>query len=82
MAHQNMLSRKITKILKDMDREDIKQPMCKDFYGAKATRKSWRVKGNKFNRSHVKKAVNPGDVISVDKLESSIPRFIGQITKN
>jgi hypothetical protein len=38
------------------------------------------VKGNKLNRSHVKKAVNPGDVVSVDKLEYSILEFIGQIT--
>jgi transposase InsO family protein len=31
-------------------------------------------------QSHIKKASNPGDVVSVDQLESSIPGFIGQIT--
>jgi len=80
MAFQNMLPRRITKILKDMDKDKIKPPMCNDCYGAKATRKPWRTKGDKLNRSHIKKAVNPGDVVSVDQLESSIPGFIGQIT--
>jgi hypothetical protein len=62
-----------------MDREKINPPMCNDCYGAKATRKPWRVKGNKLNRNHVRKAVNPGDVVSVDPWESSNPGFIGQI---
>jgi hypothetical protein len=79
MALQDMLPRRFKKILKDMDRKKIKPPMCNDCYGAKATRKPWRVKGNKSNRSHAKKAVNPGNVVSVDQLESSIPGFIGQI---
>jgi hypothetical protein len=36
-------------------------------------------KGSK-NKSHFKKATHPGDVVSVDKLESSITGFIGQMT--
>ena len=80
MALPDMLPRRITKIFKDMDREKINPPMCNDCYGAKATRKPWRVKGNKLNRNHVRKAVNPGDVVSVDLWESSNPGFIGQIT--
>jgi hypothetical protein len=75
-----MLPRRITRILKDMDKHDIKPPMCNDCCGAKATRRSWRFKGDKSSRSHIKKAVNPGDVVSVDQQESSIPGSIGQIT--
>ncbi len=33
-----------------------------------------------YNQRHIKKATYPGEVISVDQLESSIPGFIGQMT--
>jgi hypothetical protein len=50
--------------------------MCNDCYGAKATRKPWRTIGSK-DISYIKIATNPGDVVPVDQLESSIPGFIG-----
>jgi hypothetical protein len=80
MARQNMLPRRITKILNHMDKLHTKPPMCNDCCGAKATRRPWRSKSAKHNQRHLKKATHPGDVISVDQLESSIPRFIGQMT--
>jgi hypothetical protein len=54
--------------------------MCNDCCGAKATRRHWRGKSAKYNQRHLKKATHPGEVISVDQLESSIPGFIGQMT--
>jgi len=80
MAKQNMLPRRITKILVDMSKQHRKPPMCNDCCGAKATRKPWRGKSAKYNQRHLKKATYPGEVISVDQLESSIPGFIGQMT--
>jgi hypothetical protein len=80
MAKQNMLPRRITKILNDMDKLHTKPPMCNDCCGARATRKPWRSKSAKQDRRHLKKATRPGEVISVDQLESSIPGFIGQMT--
>ncbi len=38
MAKQNMLPRRITKILVDMGKQHSKPPMCNDCCGAKATR--------------------------------------------
>jgi hypothetical protein len=74
MAKQNMLPRRITKILTNMEKQHIKPPMSNDYCGAKAaTRKPWRSKSAKYNQRHLKKATQPGEVISVDQLESSIP---------
>ncbi len=78
MANQHMLPRQITRILKAMKDKHTRPPMCNDCCGAKATRRPWR--GNSPKASHIKKATNPGDIVSVDQLESSIPGFIGQIT--
>jgi len=80
MAKQKMLPRRITKILSDMGKLYIKPPMCNDCCGAKATRRPWRHKGSKHRQSHIKRATHPGEVVSVDQLESSIPGFIGQMT--
>jgi len=80
MAKQNMLPKRITKILNDMDKLHTKLPMCNDCCGARATRRFWRSKGVKHNQRPLKKATHPGEVISVDQLESSIPGFIGQMT--
>jgi transposase InsO family protein len=52
--------------------------MCNDCCGAKATRKPWRGKGKRHIQRHLKKTPHPGEVVSVDQLESSIPGFIGQ----
>jgi len=54
--------------------------MCNDCCGAKATRRPWRNKSAKYNQTHLKKATHPGEVVSVDQLESSIPGFIRQMT--
>ena len=51
MAKQNMLPRRITKILVDMGKQHSKPPMCNDCCGAKATRRPWRGKSNKYNVS-------------------------------
>jgi hypothetical protein len=80
MAKQNMLPRRITKILTNMDKQHTKPPMCNDCCGAKATKRPWRNKSAKHNQRHLKKATYPGEVISVEQLESSIPGFIGQMT--
>ena len=75
-----MLPRRIKKILKRLDKHDTRPPMCNDCCGAKATRRPWRTSAGKENASHIKPAASPGDVVSVDQLESSIPGFIGQMT--
>jgi hypothetical protein len=66
MPKENMIPRRITKILTDMDKLHTKQPMCNDCCGAKATRRPWRSKSAKHNQRHLKKATYPGEVISVD----------------
>jgi hypothetical protein len=77
MAKQGMLPRGITKILTTMSKQHTKPPMCNDCCGAKATRKPWRGKGKRHNQKHLKKTPHPGEVVSVDQLESSTPGFIG-----
>jgi hypothetical protein len=79
MAKQNMLPRRITKIITPMDKHQIKPPMCNDFCGAKETKRPWRGKCDKARLSHLKKAEDPGDIVSVDKLELSTPGFLIQI---
>ena len=63
-----------------MSKQHTKPPMCNDCCGAKAPRKPWRGKGKRYKQRHMKKAPHPGEVVSVDQLESSIPGFIGQMT--
>jgi transposase InsO family protein len=77
MGEQGRLPRRITKILATMQTQHKKPPMCNDCCGAKATRRPWRDKGSK---GHIKEATKPGEVVSVDQLESSTPGFIGQMT--
>jgi hypothetical protein len=80
MEKQGMLPRGITKILTTMSKQHTKPPMCNDCCGAKATRKPLRGKGKRYNQRHLKKTPHPGEIVSVDQLESSIPEFIGQMT--
>jgi hypothetical protein len=80
MAKQGMLPRGITKILTTMGKQHTKPPMCNDCCGAKATRKPWRGKGKRYIQKHLKKTPHPGEVVSVDQLESSMPGFIGLMT--
>jgi glutaredoxin len=72
MAKQGMLPRGITKILITMSKQHTKPPMCNDCCGAKATRRPWRGKGKRYKEKHLKKTPHPGEVVSVDQLESSI----------
>jgi hypothetical protein len=80
MAKQGMLPRGITKILTIMTKQCTKPPMCNDCCGARAMRKPWGGKGKRYIQRHLKKTPHPGEVVSVDQLESSIPGFIGQMT--
>jgi hypothetical protein len=78
LAHKEMFPRTITKILKTMDKQGRKGPMC----SASATRTPWRTKPDKHKKSlgDRRSSLSPDDVVSVDQLESSTPGFIGQIT--
>ena len=80
MAQQRMLPPFITKILNKLEKTGGKPPMCNDCYCANACRKPWRNKPKKENKHNTKKPLSPGDVVSVDQLESAVPGFIGQIT--
>ena len=66
--------------MRRLDKQDTKPPMCNDCCGAKATRRPWRTGASKRNTSHIKSATKPGEAVSVDQLESSIPGIIGQMT--
>ena len=81
MAYKGMLPKPITKILRTLDKQGRKGPMCNDCYSASATRTPWRTKPDNSKRQEVDKRekLSPGDIISVDQLESSTPGFIGQI---
>jgi hypothetical protein len=65
-----------------MDARKQKAPMCNDCYCASASRTPWRSKPTNFRKSmHDKRLhLSPGDVVSIDQLESSTPGFIGQMT--
>jgi hypothetical protein len=65
MAKLRMLPRGITRILKTMNKQRTKPPMCNDCCGAKATRKPWRDKGRRYIQRHLKKTPHPGEVVSV-----------------
>jgi hypothetical protein len=47
LANNKMLPQRITKILKKMDKQRAKLPMCNDCYCAKASRTPWRGKPSK-----------------------------------
>jgi hypothetical protein len=80
MAKLKMLPKEITRILKTMNKQRVKPPMCNNCCGTRAKRKPWRGKGKRHIQRHLKKTPHPGEVVSVDQLESSIPGFIGQLT--
>jgi transposase InsO family protein len=81
MAHKGMLPKHITKIIKTLDKQGRKGPMCNDCYSASATRTPWRTKpdNSKRHAADRREKLSPGDIITVDQLESSTPGFIGQI---
>ncbi len=65
-----------------MDKQCRKGPICNDCYSASAARTPWRTKPNRQTEQIEDKraSLSPGDVISVDQLETSTPGFVGQIT--
>ena len=82
MANKGMIPSYIIRILKTMDKQCRKGPICNDCYCASAARTPWRTKPNRqMKQADDKRAsLSPGDVISVDQLETSTPGFVGQIT--
>jgi hypothetical protein len=65
-----------------MDEQSRKGPICNDCYSASAARTPWRTKPSKQMKQSEDRRTNlsPGDVVSVDQLETSNPGFIGKIT--
>ena len=54
-----------------------KKPFCAACQYGKMTRRPWRVKGD--NKDATKTATRPGQVVSVDQLESNSPGLIAQL---
>jgi hypothetical protein len=65
-----------------MEKQRAKPPMCNDCYCASAARTSWRGKPRKDDKKMLDRRLKmkPGDVVSVDQLESSVPGLLGQMT--
>jgi transposase InsO family protein len=82
LANKKMLPQRITQLLKKMDKQRAKPPMCNDCYCANASRTPWRGKATKDDKKKSERRSNlkPGDVVSIDQLESSVPGFLGQQT--
>jgi hypothetical protein len=82
LANKKMLPQRITQILKKMDKQRAKPPMCNDCYCADASRTPWRGKATKDDKKKSERRSNlkPGDAVSIDQLESSVPGFLGQQT--
>ena len=54
-----------------------KKPFCTACQYEKLTKREWRVKGD--DKKSTKVATRPGQIVSVDKLESNTPGFIAQL---
>ena len=54
-------------------------PFCAPCQYGKMMKRPWRVKGD--NKGMAKMATYPGQVVSVDQLESTSPGFIAQLTR-
>ena len=54
-----------------------KKPFCTACQYGKLTKRPWRVKGD--NKKSTKVATRPGQIVSVDQLESNTPGFIAQL---
>jgi hypothetical protein len=54
-----------------------KIPVCTGCLHGKLTRKAWRTKGEV--RHIAESAEYPGDCVSVDQMNSSVPGLVGQI---
>jgi hypothetical protein len=77
-----MLPKGISQILKRMEQSTTKHLMCNDCYSASASRTPWRQKPSNEEKKRLPKReeMKPGDVVSVDQVESATPGFMGQIT--
>ncbi len=82
LSNKKMLPQRISQILKKMEKHRAKPPMCNDCYCANASRTPQRGKITKDDENKLERKSNlkPGDVESIDQLESSVPGFIGQQT--
>ncbi len=82
LANRKMLPQRITQILKKMEKQRAKAPMCNDCYCVSAARTPWRGKLKKDDKKMLDRRLKmkPGDIVSVDQLESSVPGLLGQIT--
>jgi hypothetical protein len=80
MAHKKILPHFITKMLKKMQKTGTKAPLCNDCYSAAACKTPWRRKPRKETKRNNRELLLPGDIVSVDQLESSTPGFMAQIT--
>eukprot|EP00957_Ditylum_brightwellii_P208119 15355942-Ditylum_brightwellii.AAC.2 len=56
----------------------IRPPKCAGYMYMNMTRKAWRIK-TKQNRNKIMKATEPGQVVSLDQLESTTPGFVAQL---
>ncbi len=79
LANNKMLPQKITQIQKKMEKQRAKPHMCNDCYCAKASRTPWRGKPSKDDTKKIDRKLKPGDVVSIDQLESSVPGLLGQM---
>jgi hypothetical protein len=81
LANKKILPQRITQILKKMDKQRTKPPMHNDCYCASAARTPWRGKPTKDDKKKLDRRSNmkPGDVVSVNQLESSVPGLLGQM---
>ena len=57
-----------------------KKPFCSACQYGKMTKRPWRVKGE--NKGTTKTATRPGQIVSVDQLESNTPGLIAQLKGN
>jgi hypothetical protein len=80
MAQRKLLPHFITKILRKIEKTGGKAPMCNDCYSASACKTQWRYKTEKKMNTSRKANLEPGDIVSVDQIETSVPGFLAQIT--
>ncbi len=76
MAKQKHLPQGISAILKRMERQRHKPPLCSDCIASKMCRKQWRQKQEKEREIKPNRKLLPGDIVSVDQLVSSTPGLV------
>ena len=71
MANAGILPRRL---------KDVPTPVCAACMYGKATRKPWRTKPKATDKDKVRKATQPGQIVSVDMLVSPVPGLIAQMS--